>query len=443
MKINNLDFKEAKIPPPPPPPPPLATLQETNGPKLVKLNWKPIMPIQLTKECVWRKYLELEALSEDILLALSENFTSKLNKKNLGSGLVATSRLQVIDERSAYKLSILLRSRFQKSTFEEIKQYILCCDTTILKANFITELIKCLPQEKQVNKLRELRNENITLIDTEDFLASLCDIYRIVPRLHCIKFLIEFNDMVEDVEKGIKVASVACNEVLSCSRFHKILRLVLSIGNIMNAGTRIGEAVAFELPALTTLIDTRSSVNKRTLLDFIVETVAKKYPDLLYFCDGLCHLHQAVDIKFSDIEETIKEIDGLLHFVESEVEKVKAFHCVHDITFIDIMSGFITHHNIEKVGQLKTSMRELRESYLKVASFFAFDVTKYNISACMKDITAFKNAFKQKLAEITKCCKPGHNISKIQSKPSGCMTINGSCRDFTIKLNRLTEEGKY
>lgn len=399
------------------------------------------MPMKLTKECIWRKYIEVEPLSEDILLALTENFASKPNKKKVGSSLVSECRLRVIDDTSAYNLSILLRSSFKKSSYEQIRQYILDCDTTMLKVNFIMGLIKCLPQEDKIKQLQKLRNDGVALIDVEDFLASLCDIHRIVPRLQCIKFLMEFNDMVKDVETNIEVATKSSDEVLSCCRFHKILRLILSIGNILNAGTKIGGAVGFALPALTTLIDTKSSNNKRTLFDFVVETFVEKYPDLLYFGDELCHLHKAVDTNFSDIEETIKNIEGLLHFVESELEKVKASPTAHDTTFIKVMSDFISHHN--NIGQLTKNMRHMRESYMKVANFFAFDMNKYKISECLKDIMKFTNMFKQKLTEITSKSSQKLPTQKIHKKSSGYNTINGMCRNFTIKLTRLTQEGKY
>lgn len=308
----------------------------------------------------------------------------------------------------------------------------------MLRANFITGLIKCFPHEKQINQLRKLRCDNVKLIDVEDFVASLCDIYRIVPRLHCIQFLIEFNDMVKTVEENIEVATVACDEVLSCSRFHKIMRLILSIGNIMNAGTKIGEAVAFEIPALTTLTDTKSWKSKQTLFDFIVETVAEKYPDLLYFADELCHLHKAVDIKFSDIEETIKHVEGLLHFVESELENVKAFSSEDNITFIDVMTDFVTQTN--KVEQLTKDMYHMRESYMKLGIFFSFDINKYNISECMKDITKFKNSFKEKLNDVLKSRKSSQNLQTQKIQPKSPDSI---CCNFTIKLTRLTEERKY
>lgn len=89
-----MGFKEATnlspLPTPPPPPPPaLPPFEGENVPKLVKLNWKPIMPMQLTKGCIWRKHLEIEPLSEDVLNALAKNFASKPNRKNIGSGLAS------------------------------------------------------------------------------------------------------------------------------------------------------------------------------------------------------------------------------------------------------------------------------------------------------------------------------------------------------------------
>lgn len=150
----------------------------------------------------------------------------------------------------------------------------------MLKANFVEGLIKCLPQDDQIKKLQKLRNGNVALNKVEIFFAGLCDINCLVPRLHRIKFLINFNDMIKDVEIDISAATIACEEVLSCKRFHKIVRLILSIGNILNAGTNIGGAVAFELPALTNLDDVKSSENQRTLLSFIVETVQRKIPKM-------------------------------------------------------------------------------------------------------------------------------------------------------------------
>lgn len=80
---------------------------------------------------------------------------------------------------------------------------------------------------------------------------------------------------------------------------------------------------------------------------------------------------------------------------------------------------------------------------MKVADFFAFDVNRYQISECLKDITKFEEMFAQKLIIVKNCKFSQKPQTQMNKKSSDRRTVNEVCRRFTIKLTRLSEKSEY
>lgn len=373
----------------------------------------------------------------------------------------------MIAEKNAQNVLILLRTRFKRTSHEKIKQSILRCDTNMLDADFIDELIKSLPKLDYIQQLRKLKSDGVKLIDVEEFLASLCDIDRLLPRLRCMKIKGGFDDMSRKVEFDIKAVMVACKEVVTCQKFHKILRFILSIGNFMNAGSNIGHAAAFELPSLANLNDVKSTDNRQTLVHFLVETIEENSPDLLNFGDELIHVHEATHVNTNDVDKSINEIVESLEFIKTEIESANEFHPASDDTFIHEMSSFTSkcHAKLQELVKMKEYM-DIR--CIEVADFFSFEITKYPIAECFKDIETFKGLFAQKSMEIAKrresvkmkrlFVQRSMEITKRREsekmkvrapishqKMKGRAPIphqrSGNCRDCIVKIHRLSRKG--
>lgn len=430
--------------PPPPPPLPLPLRVNDSKMSMKKLNWKIISPYQLSKNSVWVKCDHNKPLPDDIFDRLAENFASKTAKKII-STTKSNISVQVIGMRNAQNILILLRSRFKHLSHEEIKKYILHCDTTMLSLDFINALIKSLPQPHQI-QLCKLKSDGVQLIDVEEFLASLCDINRLLPRLQCMKFKVGFDDMVQKLESNIIATTAGCKEVIECEKLHKILHLILSIGNFMNAGSYIGRAAAFELPVLSNLNDIKSKDNQRTLLHSIIEILEENQPDLLNFGEGLVHMHEAVHVNMDEVNNAIKEIDEMLKFIKTELESVSETHQASDDTFCHIMTYFMSKCN-DKFQELMKMKENMQNCCTEVAEFFAFDIKKYQINECFKDIVTFKDLFAQKSNEIAKSRESEKVTAKrLYQKSTGRKEIKEStvvCRDFDIRLKRLSAKGLY
>lgn len=247
---------------------------------------------------------------------------------------------------------------------------------------------------------------------------------------------------------SIKATTTACEEVIECRKFHKILHLILSIGNFMNAGSYMGGAAAFELSVLTNLNDIKNTHNQQTLLHFLVEVLEEKRPDLLNFGEDLAYLHEAAHVNTDDVDEAIKEIDGMLEFVRAELENVIESPPTSDDKFIDVMSSFTSKCH-EKLQELMKMQKYMHIRCNEVAYFFAFDIKNYRIMECFKDITRFKDLFAHKSIEIAKSRESGKMTRRNQrlyqkSTASDEYKENNVIgRDLSIKLKRLSAKGLY
>lgn len=413
-----------------------------------KVNWTEVTQLELSKNCLWTKENDVTH-SEDLFAGLAENFSTKPAKKiNAFSAVKSNISLRVLDLKSAQNLLILLRVQYKKTSFEQISKYILDCNDSMLSVDFIECLIKSLPQEYALKQLSKLKENNIELADVEKFLAALCGIERLLPRLQCIKFKIRFDDMVSGLKPALEAGIAACEEVIASQKLHKILKLILSVGNMMNYGSCIGKAVGFELSILPKLDEIKASDNKSTLLLYLVQLIKKNDPELLGFGKELNNVNRAARINVDNIKERIEEAVALSKNLKTELENGEGSR-LSDDKFVEVMTPFSLqcHDELELLTKLTNQMQNI---YKKVGDFYAFKVNKYPMDKCFSHITTFKDMFKKASTEHVKFLhfketnKPSANRQQQQDqqqeevKSTTTGRKEGVCH---IKIKRLTKEG--
>merc|ERR1712023_44945 len=81
----------------------------------------------------------------------------------------------------------------------------------------------------------------------------------------------------------------------------KFVKIVLALGNFMNGRTARGGAYGFKLSTLTKLSDTKTTDNKKTLMQWIVEVLDRKEPDMLLLSEDLVSASGAGSVPFSSL----------------------------------------------------------------------------------------------------------------------------------------------
>ncbi|ETE60653.1 Protein diaphanous-like 3, partial [Ophiophagus hannah] len=203
------------IPPPPPPLHGLPGSQRSPAPQ--------IRPQEMTENCFWVMANDGKYESTDLLCKLELTFCCQKNAIFLGSFRVP---------------------------YEEIKIMILEIDEAQLSESMIQNLIKHLPDQKQLNELSKLKNEYKNLSEPEQFAIVMSSVTRLRPRLGAILFKLQFEEQVNNLKPEIMAVSTACEEIKKSRSFSQLLELVLLMGNYMNAGSRNAQTFGYNLCSL-------------------------------------------------------------------------------------------------------------------------------------------------------------------------------------------------
>lgn len=401
-----------------------------------------VEPQKLSEDSFWNQQPKLPVM-DDVFTGLKKQFSlpNKVAAKfKIGKPAID---LHVLEMNRAQNLLILLRAVLKKVPFEQIKTHILECNTTIVDEQFNEGLIKCLPKPNEMQKLEQLKKNGTNLSAIEDFIASLLDIERLVPRLECMNFKVRYNEMILNLEPDMKNGIAACKEVIASTKFKKILSVILSIGNFLNSGQsgNNARALGFELNVLPKLNDIKTTDKKSTLLQYIVETIKTKFPEVLSFSSELVRVKKAACLKTSFIEETIRNLSSSSEMLKSEVENQNV-HRLDGDKFVEVMSPFSLECS-QQVEHLEDLLKQLQQSYMKVGEVFTFDVMSYSMEECFSNITFFGDMFMTTYANlygILEAVEP----ERQPLRPRNIKLAEWNrLLSVKVQLTRLTKEGLF
>ncbi|KAI2656934.1 hypothetical protein H4Q32_020969 [Labeo rohita] len=114
----------------------------------------------------------------------------------------------------------------------------------------LQNLIKNLPEQKELNNLAELKNEYEELCESEQFGIVMSSVKLLRPRLNGILFKLTFEEQVNNIRPDIMNVTFACEEVKKSEGFSMLLELVLLVGNYMNSGSRNAQTFGFNVSFL-------------------------------------------------------------------------------------------------------------------------------------------------------------------------------------------------
>uniref|UniRef100_A0A670YAK0 Diaphanous related formin 3 n=1 Tax=Pseudonaja textilis TaxID=8673 RepID=A0A670YAK0_PSETE len=400
---------------PPPPPPPLHGLpgsQRSPAPQLLpfglkpkkefkpevtmkRVNWSKIRPQEMTENCFWVMANDGKYESTDLLCKLELTFCCQKNvKKDDGFEerkpiKKRIKELKILDPKIAQNLSIFLGSF--RVPYEEIKIMILEIDETQLSESMIQNLIKHLPDQKQLNELSKLKNEYKDLSEPEQFAIVMSSVTRLRPRLSAILFKLQFEEQVNNLKPEIMAVSTACEEIKESRSFSQLLELVLLMGNYMNAGSRNAQTFGYNLCSLCKLKDTKSADQTITLLHFLAEVCEEKYPNVLTFLEDLQHLDKASRVSVESLEKSLKQMEGQIKQLGKDLETFPQPEDPHD----KFVTKIFLVQSKEQFKQLSTIHKSMENLYRDVMEYYAIDLKKVSVEEFLTDLSNFKAMFTQ------------------------------------------------
>uniref|UniRef100_A0A3B5MSG6 Diaphanous-related formin 2 n=1 Tax=Xiphophorus couchianus TaxID=32473 RepID=A0A3B5MSG6_9TELE len=338
--------------PPPPPGLPVVKLpyglepKKTYKPETVmkRVNWSKIVPQEMAENCFWIKVKEEKFENPDLFAQLSLCFSSQSKVKKDVSDETddrvpqfkkKAKELRILDAKTAQNLSIFLGSF--RLPYEEIRDIVLEVDEERLSESLIQNLIKNLPEQKELSALAELKGEYEELVESEQFGIVMSSVKLLRPRLNGILFKLTFEEQVNNIRPDIMNVTFACEEVKKSEGFRKLLEFVLLVGNYMNAGSRNAQTFGFNVSFLCKLRDTKSISHNTTLLHFLAEKCEENHPEILKFPDELEHVESASKVSAEILKGSLTTMEKQIQRLENDIENFPKTDDLQD-KFVEKMS---------------------------------------------------------------------------------------------------------
>ncbi|XP_068181324.1 protein diaphanous homolog 2 isoform X3 [Antennarius striatus] len=399
----------------PPPPPPVIKLPYGLEPKKIykpetvmkRVNWTKIVPQEMAENCFWIKVKEETFENPDLFAQLSLYFSSKskvknkLNDENDGRAhqfKKKTKELRILDSKTAQNLSIFLGSF--RLPYEEIRDIVLEVDEERLSESLIQNLIKNLPEQKELSSLAELKGEYEELVESEQFGIVMSSVKLLRPRLNGILFKLTFEEQVNNIRPDIMNVTFACEEVKKSEGFSKFLELVLLVGNYMNAGSRNAQTFGFNISFLCKLRDTKSIGQNTTLLHFLAEKCEENYEAILRFPEELEHVDSASRVSAEILKSILATMERQIQRLENDIENFPKTDDQQD-KFVVKMSGFCKYSR-EQYEKLSTMHKNMQKLYESIGSYFAFDPHSVSVEEFFGELANFRMLFMEAVKENLK-----------------------------------------
>ncbi|XP_029518269.1 protein diaphanous homolog 2 isoform X4 [Oncorhynchus nerka] len=404
-------------PPPPPfpgapgiPPPPMMAIpviklpygleaKKTYKPEVVmkRVNWSKIVPQEMAENCFWIKVKEEKFENQEFFEQLSLSFSSRTKVKNEVDETDArvtqfkkkAKELRILDAKTAQNLSIFLGSF--RLPYEEIRDIVLEVDEGRLSESLIQNLIKNLPEQKELSALAELKNEYEDLCEPEQFGIVMSSVKLLRSRLNGILFKLTFEEQVNNIRPDIMNVTFACEEVKKSDSFSKLLEMVLLVGNYMNAGSRNAQTFGFNISFLCKLRDTKSADQNTTLLHFLAEKCEAKYPEILRFPEELQHVESASKVSAEILKSSLSTMERHIQRLENDIENFPKTDDEKD-KFVEKLSGF-SKHSREQYEKLSTMHKNMQKLYESLGSYYAFDPHVLCVEDFFGDLASFRTLF--------------------------------------------------
>ncbi|KAK2528961.1 Diaph2 [Columba guinea] len=453
------------VPPPPPPPfggppmpPPLGGIPFAPFPvipalphgmkekkkyklevAMKRINWSKIEPQEIAENSFWVKAEEDKFENPELFAKLALTFGTQMKakkaveeseEKKTVQPKKKVKELRILDGKTAQNLSIFLGSF--RLPYEEIKNIILEVDEEKLSESLIQNLVKNLPEQKELNALAELKDEYNDLPEPEQFGVVMSSVKMLRSRLNGILFRLMFEEHVNNIKPDIMAVTLACEELKKSESFSKLLELVLFLGNYMNSGSRNAQSLGFNISFLCKIRDTKSSDQKTTLLHFLAEICEENYRDILKFPDELQHVESASKVSAQTLKSNLDSMNQQIQRLENDIKNFPKTQDEHD-KFVEKMSisflrVFIGHLNIlivwlnwitfesfsltkpysfaesareqyEKLSNMHNNMTKLYEN---LGEYFTFDPKVTSIEEFFGDLSNFRTLFLEALKENNK-----------------------------------------
>ena len=142
---------------------------------------------------------------------------------------------------------------------------------------------------------------------------------RLPAKLEIMSFMSTYYEFLHAVRPRIEAILLASKATRNAKKFKKILEIILAFGNYMNSAKK-GSAYGFKMASLDNLTITKSSDKKTTIVNYLVDIVSAKYPELKGFEGELRYIDKAAQFSLENVMTDVNELEKGMKLTLRELE---------------------------------------------------------------------------------------------------------------------------
>ncbi|KAI8898114.1 hypothetical protein BC833DRAFT_649016 [Globomyces pollinis-pini] len=299
---------------------------------LKSFNWVKLPPMKV-KETIWADLDDADVhkkLKGTAYKAFEDLFAAKETKvAEVVTDKVDNTPKEItfLDSKRTQNINVMLKAI--KLDPQAIKKAILQVDLQVLPQFVLTELLKLVPTDEDIASCGQYAKDVENLATAERFMYEISEITRYEQKLKAMFFKVTFADYQEDAESQINALKKASADVIKSTKFKELLKIILALGNYLNAGQR-GGAYGFKLGSILKMIDTKSTIQarKHTLLHYLTDLLDQEFPHVANFHEELSSVEAgakagipAIRMALVAIRDNLKSIKKLLDTMEEDAKK--------------------------------------------------------------------------------------------------------------------------
>jgi len=220
-------------------------------------------------------------------------------------------QLKSLLEHTRLKNVAICKRRLPSIPLDDIIASVNALDNNALSIEAIELLQRTEPNADEIKAYREFnfkKEDPLTLTEEDRFMLKLSKVERLPAKLEIMSFMSTFYEYLHNVQPRVDSINLASKSTRNAKKFKKILEIILAFGNYMNSSKK-GSAYGFKMSSLDNLTITKSSDKKTTIVNYIVDVVNAKYPELKGFEAELKFIDKASQFSLENIMTDVMELE--------------------------------------------------------------------------------------------------------------------------------------
>ncbi len=302
----------------------------------------------------------------------------------------ANAQINLLDPKVLQNVGIALAKL--RMSHAEIKSCVVSLDEKRLDLETVRGLRAQAPSAEDISTLKEFDGDKEKLGKVEKFFLQCMSIPRYVQRLDCWVFKLSYASESRALNSTLDTINAACKQVESSDSLLKLMKIILAVGNFLNAGTPRGGAYGFKIDVLKKFSELKDITNKRHLMHYLTEFCQKYDPQLLSTSDRFTDIEEATKIPLSmwvtDFANTKKGVALL----QGQIELAKKSPTQTGDRFVEAMEPFL-FHAMEGQSNLTKKFEETEKRAHRLVESFGESPKKMGVDDFFKELLEFLRRF--------------------------------------------------